>query len=190
MRRVGGVQERFRGSKGLEKAIRVTFGDWYRHQRCRVHKLRNVMAHLPHHLRPWWQVRIRAAWKAGSVEEAKRELLAIAKELGNEYPGAASSLHEGLDETLTVTELGLSGALLQTLRSTNPIENMHDSMKRVARNVKRWRGGSMVVRWGVTALIDAETRFRRIRGYRELPELDAALRNLIKPEVNKQAISA
>ena len=178
------------GSKGLEKAIRLTFGSRYRHQRCRQHKTRNVMAHLPAHARLWWQVRLRAAWKEPSADQAKQQLLALANELDGEYPGAADSLREGLDETLTVTRLGLSGALLQTLRSTNPIENMHDSMKRVARNVKRWRGGSMVVRWGVTALMDAETQFRRIRGFRDIPALNAALAATIAPEVDTQAISA
>ena len=125
------------GSKGLAKAIETTFGQWIVIQRCRVHKSRNVLEHLPKHLRPWFQVRLRKIWKLEEADDAKRELLALAKELEREYPGAAASLREGLEETLTVNRLGLSGALLRTLRSTNPIENLQGRMKDVARNVKR-----------------------------------------------------
>jgi transposase-like protein len=146
------------GSKGLAKAIRKTFGRWCVVQRCRVHKMRNVTDHLPKHLRPWFQAKIRKAWKIASAEEAKSKLFALARELETEHPGAAASLREGLDETLTVNWLGMSGALLQTLRSTNPIENLHDSMKRTCRNVKRWRGGSMVVRWAARSWTDQTDR--------------------------------
>jgi transposase-like protein len=102
------------GSKGLAKAIRKTFGRWCVVQRCRVHKMRNVTDHLPKHLRPWFQAKIRKAWKIASAEEAKSKLFALARELETEHPGAAASLREGLDETLTVNWLGMSGALLQT----------------------------------------------------------------------------
>ncbi len=89
-----------------------------------------------------------------------------------------------------MNRLGLSGALLKTLRSTNPIENLNGSLQRVAKNVKRWRGGSMALRWAVTALIEAEPRFRRIRGYRDLHTLERGLSALIQPEVDKIAVSA
>ena len=128
-----------------------------------------------------------AAWKASSPEQAERRLLA---ELDSDHSGAAASLREGLEETLTVNRLSLSGALLQTLGSTNPIENLNGSIKRITRNVKRWRSGSMALRWAVTALMEAETSFRRVRGYRDLPQLEIALNNLIKPELDITTISA
>jgi transposase-like protein len=68
------------GSKGLTKAIRKTFGHWYVLQRCRVHKMRNVTDHLPKHLRPWFQAKIRKAWKIASADQAKGKLLALARE--------------------------------------------------------------------------------------------------------------
>jgi len=178
------------GSKGLAAALRSTFGEWIVIQRCRVHKARNVMEHLPKHLRPWFQVRLRKIWKLHDADEAQRRLLALAKELETEYPGAAGSLREGLEQTLTVNRLGLSGALLRTLRSTNPIENLQGRIKDTARNVKRWRNGSMVLRWAVTGLMAAEGRFRRIRGYRDLDQLETGLERLIEIKLDKEALVA
>ena len=163
------------GSKGLGKAVRDTFGDWALIQRCRVHKLNNVLEHRPGHIRPWFAAKIRKAWRAQTATAAARQLESVARELRVDHPGAAASLREGMQQTLTVTRLGLQGALLRTLRSTNTIENLHGSIKRLSRNVKRWRSGSIVVRWTLTALIEAESRFRRVRGYRDIAKLDAAL---------------
>jgi putative transposase len=88
---------------------------------------------------------------------------------------APASLLEGLEETLTVTRLGLSGSLLDTFKSTNPIESMISIARIVTRNVKRWRSGKMALRWTAAGLLDAEERFRRVKGYRELVMLRRAL---------------
>ena len=64
------------------------------------------------------------AYHAGSALEAEATLLALAKELDRTHPGAAASLREGLDETLTVLRLGVPPTLARTLRSTNAIESM------------------------------------------------------------------
>ena len=178
------------GSKGLHKAITKTFGEWCVIQRCRVHKLRNILDHLPKHLQPWYKTKILKAWQAETPKKAEDQLRALVRELENEHPGAAGSLREGLEETLTVNRLGLTGALLQTLRSTNPIENLNGAIQRVARNVKRWRGGSMVVRWAVTGILEAEPRFRRVRGYRDLDSLESGLSKIISLEVDTLAVSA
>ena len=77
---------------------------------------------------------------------------------------------------LTVTRLGLSGSLLDTFKSTNPIESMISIARDVTGNVKRWKNGKMVVRWMAAGLLDAEKRFRRVKGYREMPLLSRALR--------------
>ncbi len=136
------------GSKGLHKAVRATFDNWALIQRCRVHKIKNVLEHLPRHIRPWFSAKIRKAWRAETPSAAARKLEALANELQVDHPGAASSLREGMDETLTVTRLRVQGALLRTVRSTKTIENLHGCIKRVSGNVKRWRSGSMLVRWG------------------------------------------
>jgi len=104
--------------------------------------------------------------------------------------GASASIEEGLDETLTVIALGVVGPLHQTLRSTNPIENMQGTIRRVTRNVKRWRDGSMVLRWVVTALMEAEKKFRRVKGYRDMPQLLAALEATVGAEALDRKVSA
>jgi putative transposase len=168
------------GGKGLRKAIRTTFGAWAVVQRCQIHKLRNVAGHLPKHRQAWVRSAMRQAWKLGTEAKSKHRLEHIATQLEADHPDAAASIREGLDETLTVIRLGLGGWLLKTLRSTNPIENLQGTIKRVVRNVKNWRGGAMALRWCVTALFEAEKNFRRVKGHRELPQLLAALEILVK----------
>jgi len=167
------------GGKGLRAAIRSTFGEWALVQRCQVHKLRNVAEHLPEHRRAWVKAALRQAWKLGTAAKARQRLEQLAAQLETDHPAAAASIREGLDETLTVIRLGLGGWLLTTLRSTNPIENLQGTIQRIVRNVKRWRGGAMALRWGVTALIEAERRFRRVKGHRDFPQLLAALDALV-----------
>jgi transposase-like protein len=167
------------GGKGLRKAIRTTFGDWAIVQRCQIHKLRNVADHLPKHRQSWVKAAMRRAWKEGTPGQARHRLERLASQLDSEHPDAAASIREGLAETLTVIRLGLGGWLLKTLRSTNPIENLQGTIQRVVRNVKRWRGGAMALRWCVTALVVAEKRFRRVKGHREMPQLIAAIEDLV-----------
>jgi transposase-like protein len=168
------------GGKGIRRAIRDVFGVWALVQRCQVHKLRNSTDHLPQGKRTWVRAVVRRAWGSNTVEKASGKLRELASQLEADHPGAAGSVREGLDETLTVIELGLTGWLMRTLSSTNAIENLQGSVKRVARNVKRWRGGSMAERWAATALIEAEKQFRRIKGHREMSQLLRALETWIQ----------
>jgi putative transposase len=169
-------------SKALRAAVSDAFGGRALAQRCRVHKQRNVLGHLPEAERPWVRRKLAEAWALSDAEAAERRLKELARALERERPGAAASLREGLEETLTITRLGLAvdSALGRTLRSTNPIESMLSIGRERARNVKRWRGGEMVLRWGAAGMLDAERSFRRVRGHRELPKLRAALRRHIR----------
>ena len=177
------------GGKGLRKAIRSVFGAWALIQRCQVHKMRNVLEHLPERQKAWVRAAIRRAWSAPTVGRAREQLRTLAARLRADHPGASASLEEGLDEALTVIALGVVGSLHQTLRSTNPIENMQGTIRRVTRNVKRWRDGSMVLRWVVTALMEAEKKFRRVKGYREMPQLLAALDATVDVEALDKKVS-
>lgn len=175
------------GGKGLRKAIRETFAQWALIQRCQVHKLRNVLDHLPGSKRAVIGAALRKAWSADSESQGRQQLEALASRLEAHHPGAVAALREGLDETLTLLALGVKGALYRTLCSTNPIENLQGALKRVAKRVKRWRGGSMALRWATTALMDAEKRFRRIRGHRELAAFNASLLSLVADPMRKSA---
>ena len=164
------------GAKALRKAVRDVFGA-APVQRCQVHKLRNVLEHLPERLRPSVAKAMHQAWASSDAKLALRQLERLANSLEVAHPSAAASLREGLEETLTLQSLGVSGALYRTLRSTNAIENLNGLVAKYARNVRRWRGGSMVLRWVGAALSEARRSFRRIRGHEELAKLVTALSN-------------
>jgi len=164
------------GSKALHRAVRYVLGDHAIVQRCQVHKRRNVEEHLPEAMRAQVGKTIAAAYNSESHAHAKKLLTGLARQLEKKHPGAAASLREGLDETLTVTRLGLRGALLRTLRTTNAIENLNGSVRARTDNVRRWRGGHMVLRWVAAALGEAAKGFRRLRGQGDMPTLMAALR--------------
>jgi transposase-like protein len=163
------------GGKALDRAIRGVFGAKAAIQRCRRHKERNILEHLPEDERPLVQRRLRAAWASGDPEQAAAELEQLARSLARQRPGAAASLREGLAETLTVTRLGVGGRLLQTVESTNPVESMIEIVRDHAGRVKRWSSGEMALRWAAAGMRAAETQFRRVKGYRELPQLALAL---------------
>jgi len=174
------------GAKGLRRAIRDLWGARALVQRCQVHKRSNVRDHLPEALQARVLTAMHRAYDTPDAAQALAQLERLARALEREHPGAAASLREGLEETLTLQRLGLTGALYRSLRSTNAIENLNGSVARYARNVKRWRHGHMVLRWVGAALHEASIHFRRVRGYRELPILIAALAKLDK-EAKKAA---
>ena len=119
---------------------------------------------------------MRDAWIGSNAETAKKQLQRLAASLQAKHPGAAASMREGLEETLTVQSLGIAGALYRTLRTTNPIENLNGSIPHFTRNVKRWKDGQMTLRWIAGALSDAKGRFRKLRGHRDMKLLLAALK--------------
>jgi len=163
------------GGGGLRKALRETCGPTAIVARCQVHKRRNVLEHLPEAMRPRVRRVLDEAYGLEDAALAKRRLEQLAAGLERTHPGAAASLREGLDEVLTLQRLGVTGALYRTLRSTNAIENLNGGVGRFARNVHRWRDGRMLVRWIAAALQEVRRGFRRVRGYRDLPTLIAAL---------------
>ena len=119
---------------------------------------------------------MREAYKSRSKATAKRRLLQLVAHLDDDYPDAAASLREGLEETLTIKDLNLSASLERTLSTTNPIENMNGTVRRVIRRVKRWRDGTMVKRWVAAGIFEAQRGFRKLRGHKSMPALLTALR--------------
>jgi transposase-like protein len=162
------------GAKALRKAIRTVFGQ-APVQRCVRHKERNVADHLPERERPAIQQRLRRAWALDDHDRALNQLRLLAGELERAYPGAAGSLREGMEETLTLTRLGVRGNLKRTLESTNPCESMLEIVRRTQRNVKRWSSGEMALRWTAAGMLEAEKQFRKIIGYRDLATLVVAI---------------
>ncbi len=168
------------GAKALRKAIRAVFGE-APVQRCVRHKERNVLEHLPERDRPVVKQRLRRAWALEDHARALEQLRLLVGELERSYPGAAGSLREGMEETLTLTRLGIRGNLKKTLESTNPCESMLEIVRRTQRNVKRWSSGEMALRWTAAGMLEAERQFRRIIGYRDLATLVVAIERDLAP---------
>ena len=167
------------GAKALRSAIRKVFGDLGVVQRCQLHKQRNILGHLPDEMQASVKSILQEAWSLSDAKLARARLERLASSLEADHPGAAGSVREGLEETLTLQGLGIEGTLYRKLRSTNAIENLNSGIVAYSKNVKRWQGGSMVVRWVSAAIVEAGKKFRRVQGWRDIEKLVRAL-NLIE----------
>lgn len=163
------------GSKALRKGIEEVFGADVVVQRCQVHKERNILEHLPRKHHATVRMKLRAAWGMKDYPEAKAALGRVVEHLRSLSEGAAKSLQEAFEETLTLHRLGICEELRKSIQSTNGIENCFSVTRKGCRNVKRWRSGEMAWRWAGSVLLDVEARFHRVRGYRDLGLLLAAL---------------
>jgi putative transposase len=163
------------GAKALTKAIRKTFGRHTPIQRCQVHKARNILERLPKPLHASVRRVLRQAWELDDADKAERLIRNLARRLEQQAPGVAASILEGLDEILTVIRLGLHTELRRSLACTNIIENMMGTIRRVCRNVKCWQDASMALRWTSAAMLEAAKGFRRLKAYKQLSALRAAL---------------
>ncbi|MBK6847043.1 MAG: transposase [Proteobacteria bacterium] len=173
------------GGKGIRKALGDVFGGRAVVQHCQVQKARNVREHLPQERRAYVARQLRDTYQSRGVKTAKAKLGQLASWLeANGEDSAAASLREGLDETLTVLRLGLPMTLRRTLSTTNPIENLNSTLRRVLRNVKRWRGEKMISRWVALGVAEAQRGFHRVKGHAQISVLLAALRP--KPKMDEQ----
>lgn len=170
------------GAKALRAGIERVFGERAEVQRCQIHKRRNVKEHLPKSAQGDTDRRIRNAYAMTGYAEAKDALEKIFRQLERINPSAARSLEEGMEETLTVHRLGVGTLLRQTLASTNPIESCFSIVEKVARNVKRWRAGNQALRWTATGLLEAEKKFHKVKGYRDLE----ILQHKLNPSLTQQ----
>ena len=164
------------GAKALHKAVVEMFGSHALIQRCREHKKRNVTEALPERLRATVRSAMSQAYASRDPRRARRLLDNLARRLEHQHPGAAASLREGLEETLTVMRLGLPEPLERVLSSTNLIENLFSRVREIGRRVRHWQSGTMVLRWTAAGVLEAERGFRKLTGYRAMPALVAALR--------------
>lgn len=164
------------GGKALVKSIRDVFGKHALIQRCQVHKRRNVEEHLPESMKRNVGRTISAAYRADDPDRSQRMLEALARQLDKNYPAAAASIREGLEDTLTVARMSLDHWLARTLSTTNPLEFINGRIRKTSHNVRRWDGGQMILRWVAVSLVEASKTFRKLRGHKSMPKLVAALR--------------
>ncbi len=142
----------------------------------------DVLEQLPKELYTSISRSLRDAWVSSDALLAKRQLQRLTHSLERIHPGAAASLQEGLDETLTVCSLGIDGALYRTLRTTNPIENLNGLIAHYTRNVKRWRDGHMLLRWMGSAIQHAAGGFLCVRGHRDMHWLISVLKQRVRSD--------
>jgi len=163
------------GAKALHTAIEEVFGCEQEVQRCRNHKIENVMNELPKEQQEQTRRLMRAAFKLSSAEEGEKRLEQIARQLEYDYASAARSLREGMKEMFTLQRLKIPASLHKCLATTNLIESPHSGVRKRTRNVCRWRDADMAERWAAAAWLLTEKHFRRIDGHQDLWTLAAIL---------------
>jgi putative transposase len=171
----GGLLVVIDGAKALATAVGKVFGDTAFIQRCTLHKRRNVRDHLPKDQQAWVDRKLAAAFNHDDPAKGERACRDLAAQLEARWPDAAASLREGLEDMFTVRRLGVGGRLAASLTNTNCIESMISIARDTTKNVKRWRDGKMIKRWCAAGMLNAERSFRRLKGYRQMPTLVAAL---------------
>jgi transposase-like protein len=174
------------GAKALSAAVRDVFGAKALIQRCTVHKRRNVADHLPDNQKAWVDAKLVKAFTHPDPTQGLRNARHLASLLDKTHPGATASLREGLEEMFTVARLGIDGRLATTLTTSNPIESMISIARATNRNVTHWKDGEMVLRWTAAGMLNAARSFRRIKGYKQMPQLVAALHRHAHPDTTPQ----
>ena len=179
------------GSKALHKAVRDFFGrKRVVIHRCHEHKIRNVKTHLPKKYHAEIERKLRSAYKMKDYNDALTALQSILRYLEQKNEDAARSLEEGMEETLTIHKLGLPEILRKSLSSTNIIESTYSRYRHITRNVKRWKNIEQKKRWAATALLEAERSFRKLKGFRSMPVLAAALEAQLAVSEDERAQAA
>jgi putative transposase len=176
------------GAKALRAGIEEVFGADQPVQRCRNHKMDNVLKELPHEQQSQTRNLMRAAWKVGTAEEGEKRLEQLARYLEHDYESAARSLREGMKEMFTLQRLQIPESLHKCLATTNLIESPHSGVRRRTHNVSRWRDAAMVERWVASAWLLTEQHFRRIDGHANLWALAAILGRKIE-SANKEKVA-
>lgn len=174
------------GAKALAAAVNEVFGTKAAVQRCTLHKRRNVADHLPDREKAWVDAKLVKAFNHPDPESGLKNARHLAGLLDKAHPGAANSLREGLEQMFTVSRLGIDGRLAKTLVTSNPVESMISIARTTNRNVTRWRDGHMVLRWTAAGMLNAERSFRRIKGYKQMPDLVSALHRHAHPDTTAQ----
>ena len=162
------------GAKALRAAIHKVFGSEHAVQRCRNHKIRNVVERLPEEQKDQVKSAMRAAYRL-EAKEGMARLRKLADWLEQEVPAAANSLREGREECFTINRLGMPPSLHRCLATTNLIESPQSGVRMRTRRVCRWRDAAMVQRWVASSFLATEKNFRRIMGWKDLWQLEAIL---------------
>lgn len=166
------------GGKGLRKGIDIAAGETALVARCQWHKRENVVSYLAKERQEEFRSRLQAAYEEPTYEEAKKQLLAVRRDLSRINQSAVASLDEGLEETLLLHKLGLFEKLGKSFKTTNCIEGVHKQLARYTDRVDRWQSSDQRRRWVASAFLEIEPRLNRVSGHEHLKELRTAMRKL------------
>lgn len=176
------------GAKGFTKAIEDKFKECAFIQRCQQHKKENVVSYLPLGLQKTYRLRLAQAYEQATYAQAKSALNAIALELDRVNPSAAASLREGLEETLTLHQLGLSKELRRSFSSTNCIESVLSQVGQFTDKVDRWRNGKHIQEWAAASLMHIEPRLHKVNGWRHLKLLRERMQNAMRNRKQEDSV--
>jgi putative transposase len=175
------------GGKGILKTLKERFGKKLIHQRCTIHKDRNIQRHLAKKYRKEAHRRFKIALEQTHYEDARKMLKEFELWLRAINESAADSLLEAFEDILTLHRLKVSGLLRKTLTCTNPIESMFSTVRDCEGNIKRYRNSAMSQRWLATVLLHCESGFRRVKGYLGIPEVIATIDQIQEEHVLQKA---
>lgn len=176
------------GSKGLYKGIKDALGANAFIQRCQWHKRENVLQYLDKKHHTYFRTKLQKAYEEATYEEAKKQLLAIRRELSLLNESAVTSLDEGLEETLTLHKLGMFKKLSRSFKTTNCLESVNNQLGQYTDRACRWRNSNMRQRWVASALLEIEPTLRKVNGYQHLKELrDVMKSRLVKENAQVKA---
>jgi len=182
------------GGKALRSAVDGVFGDNAQIQRCRNHKVRNVLDHLPQNKKGHAKLVLKAAFNLEDAAKGIGKLKEYAADLERGgYATAAGSLREGVEELFTVNALGLPSALRRCLATTNLLDAAHSGTREKLRRVKHWQDGQMAARWVAAAMLETEKHFKKIQGYHQLWMLEANVKERCqrrKPNANGSSVTS
>ena len=173
------------GAKGIRKALKDTFGHKAVIQRCQYHKRDNILSYLNQADQDDYKRKISTAYSMSDYEDAKIKLLEIAEELEEKNMAAVNSIKEGLEETLTLHKLGVNVKFDRTFSTTNPIENVNSQVQNYTQKVKHWQNSKMRYRWLASALLECESKMRRVNNYRELNLIQESVEKLVNKRESK-----
>ncbi len=168
------------GSKGIRKAIKEVFGNYALVQRCQWHKRENVVSYLSKSKQDTMRKKLQQAYEKPTYKEAFEHIRTCRQELSVLNQSAVRSLDEGLEETLTLHKLNVFCELGISLKTTNCIESLNSQISRYIKRVTYWKNSNQKQRWMAAALLEIESRLRRIKGYKSLPLLRSAIQKELK----------
>ena len=168
------------GGKGIIAVIKTVFAGMHVHQKCRVHKVHNVISYLPESIQTDWKKRLVAIWNIDNYDTALSQLEQCADELRSINPSAANSLSEGLEQTLTLQRIGMNKLFARSLGSTNRIENLNRQLARITRNVTNWCTPDQRLRWAALAALPAEQRMNKLHNYKHIHKLENAISDFLR----------